>query len=116
MLKLKSQYFGYLIGTADSLEKTLRMVKIEGRRRRQQRMRRLDGIINSMDMNLANCERSPACCSPWDREESDMTWRLNNKISQLRARTHNLLTWHRTGTQRADEGRSRGQRMSRRFG
>ena len=53
MLKLKLQYFGYLIGTADSLEKTLRMVKIEGRRRRQQRMRWLDGITGSMDMNLS---------------------------------------------------------------
>ena len=54
MLKLKLQYFGHQMKTADSLEKTLMMGKTEGRRRRgQQRMRWLDSIINSMDMNLA---------------------------------------------------------------
>ena len=53
MLKLKLQYFGYLMGRADSLEKTLMLGKIEGRRRRvRQRMRRLDGITISMDMSL----------------------------------------------------------------
>ena len=53
MLKLKLQYFGHLMPRADSLEKTLMLGKMEGRRRRgQQRMRWLDGIINSMDMNL----------------------------------------------------------------
>ena len=53
MLKLKLQYFGHLIRTADSLEKTLTLGKIEGKRRRgQQRMRWLDGITSSMDMNL----------------------------------------------------------------
>ena len=53
MLKLKLQYFGDLMRTADSLEKTLMLEKIEGRRRRQlQRMRWLDGITNSMNMNL----------------------------------------------------------------
>ena len=54
MLKLKLQYFGYLMRRADSLEKTLMLGKIEGRRRRgQQRMRWLDGITDSMDMNLS---------------------------------------------------------------
>ena len=53
MLKLKHQYFGRLIGRTDSLEKTLMLGKIEGRRRSgQQRMRWLDGITDSMDMNL----------------------------------------------------------------
>ena len=54
MLKLKLQYFGHLMRRADSLEKTLLLGKIEGRRRRgRQRMRWLDGIIDSMDMNLS---------------------------------------------------------------
>ena len=54
MLKLKLQYFGYLMQRADSLEKTLMLGKIEGRRKRgRQRMRRLDGITDSMDMNLS---------------------------------------------------------------
>ena len=53
MLKLTLQYFGHLMRRADSLEKTLMLGKIKGRRRRgQQRMRWLDGIINSMDMGV----------------------------------------------------------------
>src|SRR5574341_1100257 len=54
MLKLKLQYFGHLMQRTDSLEKTLILGKIEGRRRRgRQRMRLLDGIIHSMDMSLS---------------------------------------------------------------
>ena len=57
MLKLKLQYFGHLMWRADSLEKTLMLGKIEGRRRRgRQRMRWLDGIINSMDMGLGGLQ------------------------------------------------------------
>ena len=52
-LKLKLQYFGHLMQRADSLEKSLMLRKIEGRKRGQQRMRWLDGIIDSMDMNLS---------------------------------------------------------------
>ena len=84
ILKLKLQYFGHLIWRTDSLEKTLIMGKIEGRRRRGwQRMRRLDGITNLMDMSLSkppevgDGQGNLACCSPWGWKESDMTERLN---------------------------------------
>ena len=56
MLKLKLQYFGHLMRRADSLEKTLMLGKIEGRRRGRQRMRWLDGITDSMDMGLGGLQ------------------------------------------------------------
>ena len=83
MLELKLQYFGHLMQRTDSLEKTLILGKIEGRRRRgQQRMRWLDGITDSKDMSLSELQQGAGqgglvCCSPWGRRKSDMTERLN---------------------------------------
>ena len=66
MLKLKLLYFGHLMRRADSLEKTLKLGKIEGRRRRVwQRMRRLDSITDSMDMSL---------CKLWETVKNRGTW------------------------------------------
>ena len=81
MLKLKLQYFGHLVRRADSLEKTLMLGKIKGKRRRGlQRMRWLDGITNSMNMSLRKLQaivkdrdKDTACCSPWGHKESDTT-------------------------------------------
>ena len=79
-LKLKLQYFGHLMQRANSLEKTLIMGKIKGRkRRRQKRMRWFDGIIDLMDMSLSQIQEmekngeSWLCSSPWGSKESDMT-------------------------------------------
>ena len=80
MLKLKLQYFDYLIRTVDSLEKSLMLGKTEGRRRRGcQRMRRLNGLTDAMDMNLGKLwemvrvQRGLVCCSPWGHKQSDTT-------------------------------------------
>ena len=81
MLKLKLQYFGHLMGRVDSLEKTLILGGIGGRRRRgRQRMRWLDDITDSMDVGLGELqelvtdrEAWRATCSSWDRKESDTT-------------------------------------------
>ena len=80
MLKLKLQYFGLLMQRNDSLEKTLMLGKIEGRRRKGRwRMRWLDGITDSMSMDLSKLrktvegQRSLACYSAWGCKESDPT-------------------------------------------
>ena len=89
MLKLTFQYFGHLLRRVASLEKTLMLGMIKGRKRREhQRVRWLDGITNLMDMS----EKSPgicegqgilACCSPWGCKESDMTERLKRTEKPL---------------------------------
>ena len=78
-LKLNLQYFDHLMRRVDSLEKTLMLGKIEGRRRRgRQRMRQLDGITDSVDefqqiLGDSEGQGSLACCGPWGRKELDTT-------------------------------------------
>ena len=116
MLKLKLQYFGHLMWRVDSLENTLMLGGIRGRRRRgRQRMRQLDGITDSMDVE---CEWTPGvgdgqgglvCCNSWGRKESDTTEQLNwtelkiirgtlhTRLKKLHVQTDNFFqTWAQT--------------------
>ena len=82
VLKLKIQYFGHLMQRTNSLDKTLILGKIKGRRKRgQQRMRWLDDITDLMDLSLSKLvgdrQRSLVCCRPWSHKESDTAEQLN---------------------------------------
>ena len=92
MLKLKLQYFGYMMWTANSLEKTLMLEKIEGRSRRgHESMKWLDGITDAMNMNLGKLqemvrEGGLVCGSPWDQEALDSTeWLTNSSLGHSAA-------------------------------
>ena len=106
MLKLKLQYFVHLMWRADSLEKTLMLAKIEGRRRRgQQRMRLLDGLTDSMDMSLGGFRElvmdREAWCAAVLGSQRDMAERLNWSIGEVREKATKAaqrlllrLGWH----------------------
>ena len=93
---LNLQYFGHLMLTANSLEKSLMLGKIECRRRRgHQRMRWLDGVTDAMNMNLGKFwemvrgrQGSLACCSPWGHKESNITGQLNNNKVDVKMSTY----------------------------
>ena len=104
MLKLKLHYFGHLMWRVDSLEKTLMLGGIGGRRRRgRQRMRWLDGITDSMDVSewtlgVGDRQGGLACCDSWGRKESDTTewlnWtELNRVYLSRKAGSHFTAGW-----------------------
>ena len=114
MLKLKLQYFGHLIQKADSLEKTLMLGKIAGRRRRGwQRMSRLDDIMDLMDMSLSMLQelvkdREAWHAALWGCKELDTTEQLNSDSILSQKKRSNFL--HHTWPQNASQGTDRDRR------
>ena len=84
MMKLKLQYFGHLMRKTDSLEKILMLARIEGRRRRgQQRVRWLDGIIDSMDMGLSELQELVMDREPWGAAVHGVTKVRHDCVTEL---------------------------------
>ena len=94
MLKLKLQYFGHLMGRADLLEKTLMLGKIAGKRRgRQQSMRRLDSITNSMDMNLSKFWEIVKDRGDWHAAVYEVTRDRHDSVTKHQQRIQSISSY-----------------------